>query len=187
MRSGSGSMASAPRPTSWRQGGRAFRGTRSACFHPAMEMRLRRNSPRRLGATWAGDSATRASPAPLGRRAHLRPGWRTRARRFARRPQRRHRRLRRHSHERHSFVSVSRSVAGTHDLLGRQSHPRRWPRIPGVGAPVPVHTTTEPFLLEAANEALARLRSGQLTGAACPCATTCGRSPTPLLNALLVE
>ena len=31
---------------------------------------------------------------------------------------------------------------------------------------VPVHTTTEPFLLEAANEALARLRSGQLTGAA---------------------
>ena len=31
---------------------------------------------------------------------------------------------------------------------------------------VPVRTTTEPFPLEAANEALARLRSGQLTGAA---------------------
>jgi propanol-preferring alcohol dehydrogenase len=31
---------------------------------------------------------------------------------------------------------------------------------------VPVHTQTEPFLLEQANEALQRLRSGQLTGAA---------------------
>jgi len=31
---------------------------------------------------------------------------------------------------------------------------------------VPVHTTTQTFPLEAANEALARLRSGQLTGAA---------------------
>jgi propanol-preferring alcohol dehydrogenase len=31
---------------------------------------------------------------------------------------------------------------------------------------VPVHTETEPFLLEQANEALQRLRSGQLTGAA---------------------
>ncbi len=43
---------------------------------------------------------------------------------------------------------------------------------------VPVHTEIEPYPLDQANEALARLRAGQVRGAAV--LTVCGRSPEPL-------
>ena len=58
-----------------------------------------------LGAVWAGDSET-MPPETIGCRNYFRAGWRTGSARVESRRQGRHGRLWRHSHERHSVVSV---------------------------------------------------------------------------------
>ena len=50
--------------------------------------------------------------------------------------------------------------------LGRQSHPRAMARVPGARAQGAGQDHGVPFPLAEANEALARLRDGELTGAA---------------------
>ena len=124
---GSGSMASAPPRISWRRSpvGRAA-GVR---IHPAGRCRRRRISPeasapsgpaartrrRRNRSTPRSSSPPSARWCPLALRAVRKGGAR---------------RLRRHSHERHSELSLCAPVGGAPARLGRQSHPPRRRRIP---------------------------------------------------------
>ena len=120
---------------------------------------------RELGAVWAG-RLRRAAAAPARRRDHLRVGRPARARRAARDPPGRQRRLRRHPHERHPGVPyeilwgerIVRSVANLtradgHEFLALATQ-----------AGVRTHVTTYP--LESANDALRDLRDGSFVGAA---------------------
>ena len=121
---------------------------------------------RELGAEWAGDSLGAAARGAR-RRAHLRPGRARSSRRRCGRSPRAAGRLRRHPHERHPGVSLRAAVGRAGAALGRQPDPRATPRSSCALAPrVPVRTEVEPFPLEQANEALDRLRAGNLRGAA---------------------
>lgn len=64
-----------------------------------------------------------------------------------------------------------RSICSVANLTRRDGH-----EFLALAPKVPVHTETVPFPLEQANEALDRLRSGQLTGAAVLVPKTVGRS-----------
>ncbi|MDR3403958.1 MAG: zinc-dependent alcohol dehydrogenase family protein [Chthoniobacter sp.] len=120
---------------------------------------------RRLGAAWAGDS-DEASPVPLDAAIIFAPAGALVPAAL--------RAVRKggivvcggiHMSDIPSFpyrdLWEERSICSVANLTREDGH-----EFLELAPQVPVHTTTEPFLLEAANEALARLRSGQLTGAA---------------------
>ena len=72
-----------------------------------------------------------------------------------------------HPHERHPGVSLRAAVGRAGGPLGGQPHARRRRASSSTLAPrVPVRTQVETFPLEQANEALDRLRAGNLRGSA---------------------
>ena len=75
-------------------------------------------------------------------------------------------RLRRDPHERHPLLPLRDALGGAGRPLGREPDPRRRRGVPGLAPRVPVRTEVEAFPLSAADEALARLRSGGVRGAA---------------------
>ena len=88
---------------------------------------------RDVGATWAGFS-NEPPPRPLDSAIIFAPVGPLVPEALSRVGARRHRRVRRHPHERHTVVSISAPVGGTDDPFGRQSDtPRthvnfsRWP------------------------------------------------------------
>ncbi|CAH1748935.1 protein of unknown function [Thauera humireducens] len=108
--------------------GRGVAGARGLCLHPPrgrrqprLRPRPRRLLDRRLG---------RASAAAAGCSADLRPRRGTGAGRAANPVQGRHRRVRRHPHERHPVLSLRHPVGRTPHRVGRQSHPARRRRVP---------------------------------------------------------
>ena len=76
------------------------------------------------------------------------------------------RRLRRHSHERHSGLSLRAAVGGAPAPVSRQSHARRRARFLALAPTLPLTMHSVPYALSQANEALADLRDGRLQGAA---------------------
>ena len=120
---------------------------------------------RSMGAEWAGGSDEKP-PEPLDAAILFAPvGALVPAALDARR-QGRPGRLRRHPHERHPLLPLFGSLGGAQHRLGRQSDPRRRRRVFGVAPQAKVRTTTTPYPLDRANEALDDLRSGRLEGAA---------------------
>jgi propanol-preferring alcohol dehydrogenase len=79
--------------------------------------------------------------------------------------QRRRGGLRRHPHERHPELPLRESMGAAYAAFGRKPHARRCARIPRARAESAVKTTILPMPLSQANEALTRLREGELTGA----------------------
>jgi propanol-preferring alcohol dehydrogenase len=57
-------------------------------------------------------------------------------------------------------------MGGADGALGREPHPPRRREFLAIAPQVPVRTTTTPFPLAEANEALRRLREGEIEGAA---------------------
>ena len=129
---------------------------------------------RRLGAKWAGGSDEAPTEAldgaiifaPVGALvpAALRD---SRARRRCR--------VRRNSHERHSFFSVPRPVGGANDLFRRQSHPAGWRRVsrPRAASSRAHRDTNIPA--RARERRVARATRRRTYGRSCPC---------PLVNRL---
>ena len=98
---------------------------------------------------------------------HFCPDRFTGSRRAARNDQRRHRCLRRHPHERHSFIPLPDPMGGDVVVRSVANLTRKdGEELLAIAPKVPVHTEVEPFPLIQANEALDRLREGKLQGAA---------------------
>ena len=129
--SGSASTASAPLPTSSPR----WRATRAGGSSPSPGRATREAQAfaRRLGAEWAGD-ADELPPEELDAAILFAPVGALVPAALAGDPAGRHRRLRRHPHERHPVVPVRPAVAGEARRLGRQPDPARRRGVPGAGA-----------------------------------------------------
>ena len=88
---------------------------------------------RALGAVWAGGS-DEAPPELLDAAIIFAPVGAPGAGGVTRAPQGRRRGLRRHPYERHPAIPLRHPVGGAGGAVGRQSHPRRCPRVPGARA-----------------------------------------------------
>ena len=159
--SGSGSTASAPRRTSSRRS-RALQGRRVFAFTRAAT-RGAGASPARSAPSGPATRSARAGGARRG--DHLRAGRRARPGR-SRAVEGRDRGLRRHPHERHPVLPVRAPLGRAGAALGREPHAPRRRGVPRARAERPVRTEVEAFPLERANEALDRLRAGEIRGAA---------------------
>ena len=143
-----------------RRAGRAPPGPARVRVHARGRRRQAQAFARALGAEWAGASDERR-PSRSTRRSSSRRSARWCPPRSRALGQGRHRRLRRHPHERHPVVPLRAPVGRAGRALGREPHARRTARSSSRWrrrcrcAP-----RSRRFPLEQANEALERLRAG---------------------------
>ena len=114
--------------------------------------------------TWAGGS-DEPPPVPLDAALIFAPVGALVPEALSHTVRRRHRRLRRHPHERRAGVPVPAAVGRAHGALGGQPHAGRCTGFLAVAAAVHpyAHANVSPG---DANRALSDLREGRLTGAA---------------------